>query len=1051
MKALVRYFSHNRVAANMLMLSIVVLGLLIIPFTHKEILPPLEHDKIIVTVTMPGSSPSQSEKHLCVPLEIQLKRIAGIESFKSHASNSQCLIDLSLLYSADVDAVLAKVNTVIADARLPEKSQRPRVTQVVQDLMLIRLTLSGQVSYSSLHEAATKVRDDLLSEGLTDVRLRDVRPQQMMIELNAWALEQYSLSFSEVHQALLANANDIPVGQLDSGHGQASIVLTANQSTLSELSRCVIRANPDGSQLLLKDVATIHQSHAQDQLQSRLNGIPAVSVSVYQDASNSVVDIAKTVKSYTAYATNALPESIQLTLVQDNSAYFNDRITMLVKNAIAGLILVFICLMLFLRLRLAFWVSVGIPVAFIGAFIVLYFSGYSINMVSTFALLLVLGLVVDDAIIIAENIYSHQQRGRDDETAEPEVQGTLELARPVIFAALTTAITFLPLAFLPGMEGRLMAQIPLLVIATLFFSLVECFFILPAHLSPSHNCRSLWGGKKPFVNNNEATQLGGSDGLTPIMKRLQWLIDHGYRPLLAQCLRWRYAVTLSFFGLLMFCLSLIVSGRHAIDFYSSVDAEVATGFVRFTTGSDPEKTRLAIAKMEAAALALKETLAQEYEGVDQITHIRALVADDANSGHIYMNLADSDARQISGEDIMTRWRHHVGAIPAATDLWFSAQYRGAEAVTGGVRFQLESEDTQMLMAATKALVMQLEQYPEVSYASDSYAHEQQEIHVSLKPLAKELGLSLPQVAKQISQVFMGVELPAVQYQGQHQSLMLHVSEQQRNSLWHLENMQIHLNDGSKLPLYALAKIDFASYQASVQRLNGKRIAYVNVGLRNGKHDKAGILNHIQADFFQNLAEAYPSVVWRRSNIDGHQQVIKERLWYGFWVAMFLMFVLMASLFHSYLQPLIVLSAVPFALIGAMMGHWFFAESLTIWSMAGIVAVSGIVVNDNMVLIFYINEKLKQSVPLYTAITEAGAKRFRPIMLTTITTFFGLLPMMFEGSWEAQFLIPMAIAIGFGELFATAVSLLLVPCLYQISHDMRLMLARWTRANASADA
>lgn len=1021
MNALIAWFARNSVAANMLLVGIMVMGFLLIQKTPKEILPGLEPERISIVTTLAGASPGQAEKLLCSPIERAISSVEHIEKIQSTASTSRCVIVVDMEFDSDITMALNRIEERIRLTHLPENASRPAIQQSNIDVMVARMAVVGNIDYRSLLSQAEAVQQDLIELGLSKTILRDTPSYQITIEVSESRLQQYQLTFSEVAQALTQNASDIAAGNIQTDQTRASVIVAGDYSNVDDIASTVIRTFPDGGQLKLADIAVIHDGFADTTAESRVNGKPAISISVYQDRSNNVEDIAAALYRY--IDETPMADNIELLMLQDNSAFFTNRMALLQNNAISGLILVFIALVLFLRTRLAFWVTMGIPVAFFGGFIVLYLTGGTINMVSTFGLLIVLGVVTDDAIVVGENIHRHQLMGKSG--IDAAISGTTELAMPVFIAVLTNAITFIPLMFLPGAEGRIAGQIPLIVIAVLAFSLLECFFILPAHLA--HNPPRRLTAKLSFS----------------VIDKLNHVIFRIYRPFLQKALHWRYLTLTAFSGLFIICCSLLLSGWVNVSFQLSAEAEVATGYVGFPAGSDPQLTRDAIQRMESAALTLKQELAKEY-GIDQIQHIRTSVGNNANGGFIFMNLATARDRKISGRDIMQRWRSKVGSIPEASHLSFSSTIEGGDQ---GLSITLNARDSEALRQASTALKLYLQEFDGVFNIRDSFLNVNQEVRVQLKPAAYELGLSLQTVSAQIRAAFSGMTLAPLERDGAMIGVSLRLPEPERNSLWHLENLPIRLMDGSITPLYAIADLHYDSSPNSIVHVDGHRIASVNAQVDESIILKSQLNRQIQRDFLDDIAERFPGVYSGRIGSNEAEKEMKERLWLGFSISLLAMYVLMASLFGSYFQPLLILSSIPFGLIGAFLGHVMLGIEMTFLSLAGMIAVGGIVINDELVMVHYINEKMKEGMALKEAVVVAGVDRFLAVFLTSITTFFGLLPILLESSWEAQFLIPLGISIAFGVMFSTFVTLLLLPVLHLIGDDIRRQIIRtmnWLR-------
>ena len=1018
MNTVVAWFARNTVAANMLMFCIVAIGLLVLKETPKEILPQIDPDRVNIALSLPGASPQQVESLLCGPTERAISAIESIKKIVSTASAGRCIVAVDLAFDADLSIALSKIDERLRLLPLPEGTERPIVQQSNFEVMIARLGLVGTIDYREMLALAEKIQADLIAKGLSKTIIRDVPTYRISIAISENSLQQYQLTFSEVAQALMQNASSVAAGTIRAERSQASITVRGNYTSTDDIANTIIRSFPDGGQLQLSDLALIHDGFDENDVESRVNGRPAVSISIYQDRNNNVTDTATLLNDYIARA--ALPDNVELLMLQDNSKFFTDRMDMLNSNALSGLLLVFGVLFLFLRARLAFWVTMGIPMAFLGGFIILYLAGGSINMISTFGILVVLGIVTDDAVILAENIHRHQNMAGKS-GLQGAIDGTNEMTLPVFVAVLTTAITFVPLAFLPGAEGRIAEQIPLIVIAILCFSLIECFFILPAHLA--HN--------KPKPKS--------TSGVFALMDKVKASLFEHYRIVLKKALYWRYATLLFFFGLFIICASLLKAGWVNVDFQFSAEAEIATGYVGFAEGSDPKLARVATQRLEQAALALKDELAEEF-GTAQILHIRSYSGKDANSGILFMNLATTHNRKISGNDIMQRWRKKVGPIPEATALHFSAAIGEGNNNTLSINFN--ANNSSALQQATNALKLYLQDFDGVYNIRDSFLNVNQDIHVRLKPTAHELGLTLQAVSNQVRAAFSGIALAPLERNGEMLSVKLQLLAEERNSLWHLENLPIRLIDGSIVPLYTIAKLHHESSPSSITHVDGKRIASVSAQVDDSIISTWQLHQKIQTEFLDTVSQRYPGVYSGSISGDDAKDALKQRLWLGFSISLLVMYMLMAALFGSYMQPLLILTAVPFGLVGAFLGHLLLGFDLTYLSLAGMIAVSGIVINDEVVMVHYTNQRIREGSNLKAAITTAGIDRFLAVFLTSITTFFGLLPIMLETSWEAQFLIPLAISIAFGVMFSTTVTLIFLPALHLVVDDIQQGLRRY---------
>jgi multidrug efflux pump subunit AcrB len=709
---------------------------------------------------------------------------------------------------------------------------------------------------------------------------------------------------------------------------------------------------------------------------------------------------------------------------------------------VLGLLLVFVLLVLFLRVRLALWVSAGIAVAFMGALLILpYFNG-SINMISMFAFVLVLGIVVDDAIIVGENIFSNHRRGLFG--LQAAVHGAQDVARPVIFAVLTSIVAFMPILFLPGTSGKLWAVISIVVIATLLFSLLESLLILPAHLS---NIDSTVKSRFSLLNWFSRTQVKFVDAF-------EGFIIKAYRPFLGMVLRWRYATVATFVGMFMIFFAIVVGGWLPMVFFPKVEGDMMVGSIRFAQGTHIAKTREAVNHMQQAAQALRQELITET-GSDEFRGIATSLGNQpmsrsgisgAHVGEVAIALAPAEVRKTTNEHILNRWREKIGQIPEAVELTYSStlQHRGPD-----IDLELSGSDMAQLRNAADALKDHLRGYPGAYDVKDNFESGKREIQLKLKPYAETLGLDFNDLARQVRQAFYGDEVQRIQRGRDEVKVFVRYSEHERRSLHTLENMTIRLKNGAEVPLYSVAEIDYGRSPSQIKHLNRKRVIRVTAYVDSTKTTSGQVMNDLRSGFLDTMADNFRGVKWDVSGSQKDKEELIDAMIRGFILAILGIYALMAIPFRSYLQPIIVVSAIPFGLIGAVLGHVILQLDISLLSLSGMIAVSGVVVNDNLVLVDYINRARAQGMAVAQAIRQAGVARFRPIMLTSLTTFAGLTPLMLEKSVQAQFLIPMAVSLAFGVMFATTVSLLLIPSAYHILEDLKQLSRNKRETQATA--
>lgn len=1020
----VAWFAENRVAANMLMILIIACGFITLPKTQKEIFPNVTLDSIVINALYPGASANEVESAICIRIEQAISGNKEIKSIASTASEGNCVIEVFTKSGSDINKLTERLNgQVNSISNYPQNAVKPIVEQISPPKLVANIAVSGEANHRNLKSLAENVRDDLNDLGLNQVEIKNAKNAQISIEVSESTLQEYNLSFSEIASIVQRNSLKSAGGKVSTGAGSISVETGGQAKSAEDFGKIVVRATPDGGQVYLRDVATITDGFQESNKRSYVNGKPAITLSVLLPPDKNIIEVAETLYEYIESPKTSLPESVEIIMVSDVAIYFEARISLLTENAISGLALVFIFLTLFLRTQLAFWVSVGIPIAFLGGFLILFAAGQSINMISTFGLLLVLGIVVDDAIIVGENVNAYQEAGMSG--TEAAAKAASEIAKPVIFAVTTTAMTFMPLFFLPGSNGKLFYSLPVIVIGTLIFSLVECLLILPAHLATHSKPKPLHPIAAWF--NRYLSRLQSKCG-----NAMDWAADNIYQKVLALALSWRYTALLSFIMLFLISLSLVAGGWVQVRLFSAIEGDSSIASVSFARGTNVDITAAAVSRIEQSALLLQQQLKEE-SGKEQILFVRSSVANFGDhTGQVILALATAENRELSAEEINSRWRELVGPIKNASSLDFSATFNKPGPP---INIELSSRDSDKLRKAAEDLTKQLGEYPAVYGVKNSQKVGSQTVQLNLKPTAYDLGLDMQSLAGQVHQAFSGIEVQSILRRQAEVKVLIRYPQEERSSLWHLENMRIRLADGTHVPLQAVADVYYETSEAEINRVDRRRVVSVTAYIDDSLELPQAVHNSIRQDFLANLEQNHPGVTWSPSGAQKEYQALIKFFAGAMLTSLIAMYILMSVLFKSYSQPLLVLTAIPFGIVGAMTGHLLMGYELNVWSMAGIIAVSGIVVNDNMVLIFYINEARERGEAMINAIRSAGTKRFRPIMLTSATTFIGLMPLMVETSSEAQFLIPMAISISFGVLFATFVSLLLIPAMYLIFEDI----------------
>lgn len=1035
MNRLIAWFAENHVAANLLMLLLVVGGIFSLPNISKEIIPDVSLEMVVISVPYPGASPTEVEKAVLTRVESAIADIEGVKDIESTAAENLGLVRVKIDYDYNLKEVMEKIkNRVDGISSFPKDVLKPTVQEIAIRNLVTKIIVSGPADERSLKNLAQQIRQDLLEKPeISQVELADVHPEEMSIELSEAAMQRYDMSFSEVVMAIQASSFDSAGGQVESNSGAISLGIEGKATTADEYAQIVLRSDPEGGRLLLGDVATIIDgASSSNHTQSRFNGQPAVSLRVFRVGKQDILEISDIINAYIQHPERYIPDGISLSAWDDNAKYFRSRINFLVNDIYSGFILVFISLLLFLRFKLAFWVSLGIPVAVFATLFAMPYLGASINMITTFAFLMVSGISVDDAIIVGENIHSHNQRGIMGR--EAAIKGAQEVAEPVIYALLTTAVAFVPLMFVPGPEGKLIQYIPIVVMWTLFFSVVEVFLILPSHLS---------GTKSLTPPNNLLNRFISyfSDGM-------EHFIQHRFRPFLGWTLRWRYACVSVFGVILILAVSTIVAGWINVRFFSEIEGDLVIANVEFASSSPARVTDDAVKRIEEAAKRVKEELLQKT-GSAQVGNLFSVVGKGSdNKGEVILELAPAETRTFSGEVIARKWRDNIGSIPDIVSLEIKHTLNSP---SPNINLKLYSQDLAMLKLAADDIKKTLAAYPGVYEIRDSYQKGNQELNLTLKPAGRDLGLNASELANQVRQAFHGTTVQTVQRGEDEVKVVVRLPADERNSLWTLENMSIRLPpmpmmpsqstalsgpENNTTPLLTVADIDYGTGPTEIQRSDRKRILQVQARVDESVSTDIKVMDALKKDLLNDLKSTHPGVTWGLAGAQKSKQEAISYLIKSFSLALVAMYMLMAALFRSYSQPLMVMLAIPFGMIGALLGHLITGLEITVWSVAGMIAASGVVANDSIVLVEYINRSRLAGVPLGIAIRESGASRFRPIVLTSLTTFGGIAPLMLERNLQAQFLIPMAVSLGFGVLFATFVSLILIPAVYYILHDLK---------------
>ncbi len=1042
MRRIIAWFVANPVAANLLMAAMVVGGLFAAPQLPQKIFPDIDSRIVMITVAYRSAPPEEVEQGVCIPIEEAIDGVSGIETLRTTASEGRCRIRVDLVTGADGDAVTAEIKNRVDGIRtFPEEAETPVVSKLQIRRPVVDLALSGYVGEDTLKRLGREVRDEISAlPEVTQVDLVYDRAYEVSIEVPEETLQRFGLSFDQVVRAVRRSSVDLPGGSLKAEGGEILLRSVGRAYRGPEFEGIVVLTRPDGTRVTLGEIARVVDGFESTERAASFDGVPAVLVRVFRTGEEGVLDISNAVREYVAEAALRLPEGVALTVWQDSSFALRGRLDTLFRNGRSGLLLVFAVLALFLRFRLALWVSAGVPIAFLGALMTVPLFGVSIDQISLFAFILVLGILVDDAIVVGENVYTHE--GRTGDRKRAAVEGTHEVSVPVIFGVLTTVAAFVPLLVIPGRMGQIFFFMGVTVIACLGYSLIESQLVLPSHLAHG---RSKLGDARPRRRGRVRSRWESFQDR--FATGLQRFIEERYRPFLRRALEWRYLSVAAGLALLMLAGGVVGSGRLRLTFFPPVEADYVAGLLTMPQGTPSEVTAQGLAQLREASRELARTLDPEHApaGGSLVQHTLVSLGQQsfgamnrrndesgAHVGEVVLELVPSEQRRIGTRDIAQRWRELAGEIPGATELVFVTDLFSAGSA---IDFQLRGSRDAPLVEAAQAVKERLAAYPGVVDIADSFRSGKREIQLEMLPEAEPLGLAMQDLARQVRQAFYGEEAQRIQRGRDDVRVMVRYPEADRRSLADLENMRIRTADGAEVPFFSVARAHFGRGFADIRRTNRQRVVNVTADIDRSRTTS----NRVMADFRESalpaILDAYPGVAVVLEGEQEDQEKALGGMLRAYGAVLLVIYALLAIPLGSYLQPLIIMGVIPFGVVGAIGGHLLMGRAMSFPSLLGIVALSGVVVNASLVLVIAVNRRREAGDSLREAVEHAGASRFRPIVLTAVTTFVGLTPLMLESSLQAQILIPMAISLAFGVVFATAITLLLLPCSCLILEDI----------------
>ena len=1018
------WMTHNSIAANLLMMLLLGGGIWTAITMQKEVFPNFLLDTVEISVMYPGAAPEEVEQGILQPIEQALRDVNGIHEIISYAREGRAQVEATLVAGEprikvfqDIDQAVNRIRT------FPDQIEQPEVRLDSRQREVMRIDLYGDIARKPLRKLGEQLRDQLQShENITQLEFWRAPPYVTHVEIPRQTLREYGLTLSQIANVIRRSSQDVAAGSIQSNAGEILLRVKGRKQFADEFSAIEILTDRNGQVVRLGDIAEVHDGFEDYGFQQQFNQEPSIEIEVYRVGNQSPQDVADAVYETMEQFESVLPPGVKWRFDANNAEEFKSRLGLVMKNAMMAVVIVFGILALFLEIRLAFWVMMGMVVSFIGGILLLPVFGVSINMISLFGFLVVLGIVVDDAVVVGENVYEKRQSQNDLEDAA--IDGTREVSGPVTFSILTNIVAFIPLMFIPGETGKFWSPLPVVVVIVLALSLIESLFILPAHLAHTRRRKSESGSDQP----NRQPWFG---------RKFSKLVEVLYTPTLKFCLRFRYVTATLALALLLVLGGYALSSHMGMVLMPEVSANEIEAGIRMPTGTTPDQAAAIANAVTFASLEMfdKHDLYRCAEGIK--TNVRG-------EGYIDVEIVmkPPNERDISSNEVIEIWRTEIGELPGVNQISFRAE-RGPGGHRRDIDIGLSHSDIDVLEKATASLVERVNSYANIRDVNDNYDRGKTQFDFKLKPEGRALGLSDDNLGDQLRGAFFG-SLALRLLRGMNEiEVRVKLPEEQRKNLHDLEDLVIQAPDGSVIPLMEVAEIEESQAFNRINRRNGRRIINVSMDA-----EPAGAVNQViaalQANELPRLREDFPGITWEFSGSNAEMRDATSALWSYFALALAVIYSLLAIAFRRYVQPLIVIVAIPFGMVGALIGHIILGYDLSLVSVMGVIALSGVVINDSLIMIDYANRLRGKYSPL-EAISLAGVRRFRPILLTTLTTFGGLMPLIFEKSIQAQYIIPMAISLGFGILFATAIILVLVPCLYMIQEDLQTI---WGRKEVS---
>jgi len=1042
---LIGWFSRNPVAANLLMLLIIAAGFISASNISKEMFPVGELDQIQITAVYPGAAPVEIEKAVILPMESAVQGLKGIKKITSIASRDLAVLNLEIESNEDIQEMISLVeNRIDSIVNFPDDLEKPTVQKmtIIETRWVMGIAVAGDMDERTRKRLGQEMRDELLLlDEIKNLMLWGVDDYEISIELKEDRLREFNLTLAEVANVLRNSSIDLPAGMIRAAQGNILVRTQGKAYTGEAFANLVVRSQPDGTELLLGEIAGIRDGFAETNSMVRFDGQTAFNLGIFATDGQDILTISDPIKQHIAEKRETLPQGLVIDEFFDTSFHLRGRLNMMVENLALGAVLVAIVLVLFLNLHVAGWVMAGIPVSFLGAFWLMPVNPYpvTINVLSLFAFIMVLGIVVDDAIVIGESIFAEAKADYKQKlsavgsasdkdigysaSVATVIAGTKRVATPSTIGVLTTMAAFAPILFVGGAAAPFFEAIAVVVILCLLFSLIESKLILPSHLVGLRLGRPMTS-RIAFLERWQRKIAGG----------LTQFIDNRYQPFLRLCLKHRYATLASFMAILIISVNAVSAGIARFEFFPNVPGDGVQAQIIMQDGTSVEIMRETLGRVEAAAYQMDANYRAEYpEDKGLFEHLIFYTESDTQAIFM-MSLTHPEERSISAFEVEKLWRDEVGPLPnVRKQRYFAGTNAGGGAK---INLTLSGSDPEQLTQAGKELQAKLGQYNGVFDIYNSQGAGGREVLISLKPHASQLGITLGDVARQVRQAFYGEEVQRLQRGADTVKVMVRYPLEDRRSLATLEEMYIRTANGRSVAINEVADIQLGLGLTAINRIDRARTVTISADADASKVQSGVVISDLTENHIPQLLAKYPGLKFGLGGASEEERKLMERMIIGFAASLFLIYGLLAVPLKSYVQPLVIMSVIPFGFIGAVIGHVLFDVAISMLSIFGLIALAGVVVNDSLILVEFVNRGRSDNDSIDQALLGAGKKRFRAILLTTMTTFVGLLPMLFETSTQAQFVVPMALSLSFGIVFATTITLVLVPCLYRVIYDLR---------------